>query len=132
MSASLLCAVHCAALPFAIAMLPLVGLHFLAHPAFEASMIGVSVVVGGLSLMPSYFRVHRKLQALLVLASGFGLIVFGHFVVAKQFEPLVVPMGALGVAAAHFLNYRMTQRCVHCHEHVCDNPEHQHHDHHAH
>ena len=33
--ASVLCAIHCAAMPFVVGLLPLIGLSFLADPAFQ-------------------------------------------------------------------------------------------------
>ncbi|HXD83673.1 MAG TPA: MerC domain-containing protein, partial [Rudaea sp.] len=38
-AASLLCAVHCAALPFVLALLPALGLGFLANHGFERAFI---------------------------------------------------------------------------------------------
>jgi hypothetical protein len=50
--ASLLCAVHCAVTPMAMALLPLVGLEFLGAEATEYTLVGLSSVVGSVSLVP--------------------------------------------------------------------------------
>ena len=75
-AASWTCAIHCIALPFAVSLLPLIGLSFLLSESIERIFIGISIVIAGLSLMPAYFRQHGKAGALLLFTSGIGLIIF--------------------------------------------------------
>ncbi|MEO7072934.1 MAG: MerC domain-containing protein, partial [Rhodanobacter sp.] len=49
-TASFLCAVHCAALPFVLALLPFVGLGFLADHRFERGFVLFACVLGGIAL----------------------------------------------------------------------------------
>lgn len=78
MTTSALCAVHCAAVPLLLTMLPLWGLGFLARPWVELLMISLAVLLGITSLGLSYFRYHRNPLPLIVLVIGFGLIALGH------------------------------------------------------
>lgn len=43
---SLLCAVHCAALPLIISSLPLLGLKIFGNPLIETSIILLSLIIG--------------------------------------------------------------------------------------
>jgi hypothetical protein len=59
-SASTLCAIHCAATPLLLTALTLAGLGFLAHPAIEAAMIGLSLFIGATSLLHGYSPLQVK------------------------------------------------------------------------
>ncbi|MCE7933359.1 MAG: MerC domain-containing protein [Chlorobi bacterium CHB2] len=50
LSASTICAIHCMAMPFLLGVLPTLGLGFLASGWFELAMIGISVVLGAITL----------------------------------------------------------------------------------
>lgn len=106
-SASTLCAIHCAATPLLLTALPLIGLKFLAHPAIEAAMIVLSLMIGATSLLHGYRKHHRKFTALLILIAGFSMIFAGHFVLSKPFGELIIPGGAGTVAIAHLVNWRL-------------------------
>ena len=55
-SASLLCAVHCAALPFLLTLAPLAGLQFLRNPWVEYALILISFGIACYALIPGYRR----------------------------------------------------------------------------
>ncbi|MGH7237225.1 MAG: MerC domain-containing protein, partial [Candidatus Saccharimonadales bacterium] len=63
----------------------------------------------------SYFRTHRKYLPVLLLTAGFLVIIAGHLFVAGWHEALVVPLGGLLIATAHFFNYRYTTACQNGH-----------------
>ncbi|WP_345230998.1 MerC domain-containing protein [Olivibacter ginsenosidimutans] len=112
-TASALCAVHCALMPFVITLLPLVGLEFLASPWVEISIIVLSILIGISSLIPSYLKYHRKLWPIIMLLVGFILIFGAHFLGFHELEPILVPIGGLTIAGAHFLNWKLN-RPFHC------------------
>ena len=62
-TASFLCAVHCAALPFVIAILPALGLSFLADHRFERIFIACASALALAALIRGYRR-HRDATAL--------------------------------------------------------------------
>lgn len=111
MTASLACAIHCAALPFLITMLPLWGLSFLAERWVEITMICLSLLIGTYSLSTSYPK-HKKLLPLLTLITGFALIAAGHYFI-ESLEAILIPLGGLTIAAAHLINWRYTRTCKH-------------------
>lgn len=116
-TASTLCAIHCAALPFFITMLPMWGLGFLANPIFEVLMIGVSLILGVWSLSSAYRKQHHQISPILVLILGFILIAFGHFAGIDALEPIFIPLGGFTIAAAHLINLRLLRKSRVNHQH---------------
>ena len=112
-TASALCAVHCALVPIFITALPLLGLEFLANDWVEITMIAVSAILGTLSLSLSYRKQHRKLLPFIVLITGFILISIGHFSGFQSLEPILIPAGGIIVAAAHVVNWKLNNACTH-------------------
>ena len=111
MTASILCAIHCAIVPLLITVLPLAGLGFLANPLVEWSMIIFALCVGTYAIGLSYFRTHRRLLPAILLVAGFVVIIIGHLFVHGWREAIVVPIVDLLIATAHFFNYRYSAKC---------------------
>ncbi len=113
---SWICMIHCVALPFFISLLPLVGLSFLLDERIEWMIIGVSVLVAALSLLPAYFRRHRKFRTLTLFASGIGLVVISHLAFEENLL-LQIPFllaGAGLITAAHLVNRHLCRTCGSC------------------
>jgi len=111
MTASMLCAVHCAVVPLLITTLPLFGLGFLANPLIEWGMIILALFIGIYAIGFSYVRVHHRRLPVILLISGFFIIMTGHLLVTGWREAIVVPMGGLLIVTAHFFNFRYTGIC---------------------
>ena len=111
MTASALCAVHCAVVPLLITTLPLLGLGFLANPLVEWSMITLALFLGIYAIGFSYFRVHHKRLPMVLLVIGFLIIIVGHLFITSWKEAIIVPIGGLMIATAHFFNFRYTAMC---------------------
>lgn len=107
MTASTFCAIHCAVVPFIISVLPLWGLSFLAEEWMEICMIILSVAIGIWSLGLSWLK-HRKIAALLIFVCGFFLIVLAHVFGHGSTAHLLLPLGGLTVALAHYINWKLT------------------------
>ena len=118
-SASFFCAIHCALMPIVAGLLPLFGLQFLAKPAVEHTFFVIAFIIASLSLFPGYFRHHRKLHALAICITGFSFIIVGHLMSSEWIEWSLVVVGALGVAAAHLVNYHECKNCPKCHDGEC-------------
>jgi len=116
-TASTLCAIHCAALPFVITVLPMWGMGFLANEAVEIIMIALSLVLGVWSLSSGYRKQHQRIAPILVLMLGFGCIAFGHFSGVELFDPILIPLGGFTIAAAHYFNLRLLKTCPINHNH---------------
>jgi hypothetical protein len=111
MTASTLCAIHCAAVPVFFTSLPLVGLGFLANPWVEWTMILVALVIGISAIGGSFLRVHHRILPLLLLIAGFAAILLGHIFTTGWLEAIIVPAGGITIAIAHFINYKYAGTC---------------------
>jgi len=116
-TASTLCAIHCAALPFVITVLPMWGMGFLANEAVEITMIALSLILGVWSLSSGYRKQHQRIAPILVLILGFICIAFGHFSGLEMLEPVLIPLGGFTIAAAHYFNLRLLKNCPVNHNH---------------
>ncbi|MGA9422653.1 MAG: MerC domain-containing protein [Rhodanobacteraceae bacterium] len=109
-SASFLCAVHCAALPFVLALLPALGLGFLADHAFERGFIVCASVFASVTLIHGYQR-HRVPRALLFLVPGLTLLWAGGFLFDLNahlgWHSALVALGGSCVALGHLTNLRL-------------------------
>ncbi|MGH8215485.1 MAG: MerC domain-containing protein [Rhodanobacteraceae bacterium] len=111
-TASLLCAVHCALLPFVLALLPLIGLEFLAGHMFERVFVGCAAALASASLVFAYRR-HRRPQALFIMLPGIALLLFGVAVnldVHVALHTVAVVCGGVLVASAHVTNLVLAHR----------------------
>ncbi len=78
-TASITCAIHCAAMPFVIGALPLLGLQFLADATFHRVMVVICLGLALLAFVPGWRR-HRKLTPALVATAGLAMISVAAFV----------------------------------------------------
>ncbi|HET7359814.1 MAG TPA: MerC domain-containing protein [Rhodanobacteraceae bacterium] len=114
--ASFLCAVHCALLPFVLALLPLLGLEFLADHRFERGFV---LFAGSLAtvVLVAGFRRHRQHVPLLLALPGLALLIAGISVDLDErivLHSILVTCGGLLLAAAHVVNLRQSRR-LHVH-----------------
>lgn len=105
-----MCAVHCALLPLAIALLPLLGLGLLGSEGFERGFLVFALLLGVGNLGRS-FRQHRDITALLWLIPGLASVAAGVLVPAIHGSPLwhavLMASGGLLIAVAHLVNLRV-------------------------
>jgi hypothetical protein len=124
--ASFLCAIHCAALPFVLALLPFVGLGFLATHGFEQGFVAFATVLASAALYSGYRRHHRRLPLLLAVP-GLVLLILGVTVLhsgSLLVHSVLVTCGGLLVATAHFVNLRVDRsgHAGHIHGPSCVHP----------
>ena len=103
-SASLLCALHCAALPFLLSLAPLAGLQWLKTPKVEYTFLLISLGIACYALVPGYRRYHQKPLALIIVTAGFLLIGMAHFFLLEAYEAVFTAGGATIVALGHLVN----------------------------
>jgi hypothetical protein len=104
---SVLCAVHCAVLPLAVASLPVLGVNIVHNPGFEYGMIALAAVIGTRALWHGFRHHHQRLIPLLFFAAGM------IFLIAKQiwhsYEGAILPFAVTAIIVAHFLNFRLSR-----------------------
>ncbi|MGP1665095.1 MAG: MerC domain-containing protein [Rhodanobacter sp.] len=117
--ASFLCAIHCALLPFILALLPVLGLEFLADHRFERGFVLFACVLALVALVRG-FRRHAGPLPLLLAIPGLLLLLLG-VTYAEGYSiglhSVLVTCGGLLLAAAHFFNLRSDRRYGHEHVH---------------
>ena len=108
-TASFLCAIHCALLPFVLALLPLLGMEFLASHTFERNFVLFACVLASFALIRG-FRRHQYALPLWLAVPGLVLLLIGVTPYAEGYSivlhSVLVTCGGLLLAAAHFVNLR--------------------------
>jgi len=106
-TASVLCAIHCAVLPLLLASLPILGINIIHNAYFEYGMILLAFLIGSWALLHGFRRHHRRLLPLLLFTGGVLLLV------AKQiwhvYELRLLPFAVVLIVGAHMLNYRWSR-----------------------
>jgi hypothetical protein len=113
---AIVCAVHCALLPFVLAALPALGLGLLASAGLELGYVAFASVLALASLWQGYRR-HRVYRALAFLVPGL-VAVWAGLAVPALHEDLVrhavtMTFGGTLIAVAHLVNLRLTHGHVH-------------------
>lgn len=111
MTASVVCAFHCAFFPVLITILPLLGIGFLVKGWAETAMIVFSILIAGISILSAY-KLHQNLLPLILLAAGFTIISVVHLFLPENLEPIILPLGGLTIALAHFFNLNYKNKCM--------------------
>lgn len=109
-AASFLCAVHCAVLPLVLALLPAFGLEFGGWIDIDQAFVVFATLLGASTLTLGYRR-HRAFRAWFWLLPGLGLVWLGAFTSLHNHgisHAVVMTIGGLLLAAAHFINLRLT------------------------
>jgi hypothetical protein len=116
---SLLCAAHCVIAPLAVAVLPLAGLQLALGESLEWTFVVAGLVLGSLSLVPSFRRLHRRHLPLLLFLFGalLWLTARAGLAPAAGVERAVMIAGSLAVVAAHVVNRRLCRACHTCADH---------------
>jgi hypothetical protein len=118
-TASFLCAIHCALLPFVLALLPLLGLEFLADHRFERVFVLCACVLASFVLVRGYRR-HRQSLPLRLAAPALALLLLGVIYIDGSLlilHSVLVTCGGLLLATAHFVNLRLDSRNGDTHVH---------------
>jgi hypothetical protein len=111
-----LCAIHCALLPIALVLLPVLGLGFLSSPTFEIGFILFATILAIASLWHGFTH-HRAYHAFLWLLPGLVLLWSGIFVPALHenavTHAITMSLGGSLVALAHLANMRLSRGHTH-------------------
>ena len=116
-SLSLLCTLHCLALPLLVTFLPALVAATLSDEAFHLWLILAVLPVSAYALTMGC-RKHEQYGVLLVGVAGLFILgaapLLGHDVLGQSGEKGLTVIGAFVIAASHVLNYhlcRLQQEC---------------------
>ena len=111
---SAICIVHCLAIPFVVAVLPIAALSFGNSEHFHGVMLWLVVPTSFVGFLMG-LRLHHRKEIVLLGAAGVFVLgaaaIYGHQSWSELTEVTVSVAGSLLLAAAHWLNFRAVQRC---------------------
>ena len=114
MTASVLCLLHCLAMPLVILAFPMLGLAH-AHDTFHDTLIAAITLPVLLALVPGYLR-HRDKTTLLIGCAGLALFLAAVFIVSpllgEHAEAAVAVLSGFMLLYAHLRNRRFCKRCT--------------------
>ncbi len=126
--AGAICAVHCVLTGFAIGLISVLGLGFLASPVAEGAFLLSAAVLGVVALVHGH-RKHHSLVPAWIFIAGLSCLLISHFAFAhghghgaeRQAAGASVfsILGGLSLVAFHVTNQRLQQACGcrHCSGH---------------
>ncbi|MCO7224267.1 MerC domain-containing protein [Pleionea sp. CnH1-48] len=120
---SLMCAIHCLALPVLLVLIPSLMALNLDNEAFHIGMV-IAVLPTSVFALTLGCKQHKRYSV--VIFGGIGLsllilaLVLGEAVIGEAGEKILTALGASFVALGHWFNYRLCQ--THQHE-DCACPE---------
>lgn len=108
-----LCAIHCAAWPFLLVLLPTLGAGLFGSEGFERGFVLCAAVLGSASLGWSYRR-HRQSHAFAWLVPGLLTLTAGVTIPGLHALPalhaITMTLGGALVSTSHVINLRATRR----------------------
>lgn len=113
---SLACAVHCAALPLLIAVLPSLGIAVWFGDGFEMGFVIFATLLGSFSVISGYRR-HHAARALSLLIPGLSLLWIGVLYAPLHHallpHAITMTVGGALVGLAHLTNLRLNHGHIH-------------------
>jgi hypothetical protein len=103
-SASVICAVHCAVLPLFLTGLSLFGINIIHNFWFETGMIGLACLIGTLSLAYGFRKHHGRFLPFMLFTGGVLFLILKQF--WYEFELILLPFALFLIISAHIFNYR--------------------------
>lgn len=114
-TASLICAVHCVALPVLLAALPVLGLAWLDNPWVDRGFFILAMFII-LAAHPKGYRKHGSCVPASLAVFGLLGILLALAFEAHPVHHYAIALGGLFIACSHFLNRRF---CEHHQCHTC-------------
>lgn len=110
-TASIICAIHCAILPLFVTSLPVFGSNIVENIWFELCMVAIAFIVGASSLYHGFKKHRRSFLPLIVFSLGFGFLILKLFFI--EYEKWLLIPAVFGIVFAHIINYRSCHHYAH-------------------
>ena len=121
-TASVACAIHCAAMPFVIGFLPALGLTFLADESFHKWMAGACFVFALAAFIPGWKR-HRRCMPAAVAAAGLAIVTTTAFALSGECCPACEVPSQSAVATVAAMTDPSAATAADCCDEHCDHCE---------
>lgn len=116
-SLSLLCAIHCLALPVLLILLPSLTALQLDNEAFHSGML-VVVLPTSFYALTMGCKKHKRYRLLFLGFTGLTLLVLavllGEDITGEYGEKILTLFGATLIASGHYWNFRLCQQHTNC------------------
>ena len=115
-SLSLLCVIHCLALPLLLVLLPSTVALQLDNEAFHLWMV-LAVIPSSLYALTMGCKQHRRYQFLAFGATGLfflSLAIIGEGTIGESWEKILTVLGSICIAYGHIRNFRLCQQTKEC------------------
>lgn len=110
---TIVCAIHCLAMPFLITLLPFMGHQFQAIHQFEVYIISVSFILA-FALLYKDFRRHKNEIPLKLVAFSFLIKSIEWIGNLEKYETYFSVTMAIFIIVAYYLNWQHKKQCA-CH-----------------
>lgn len=110
MAISVICLVHCVALPLLMAVMPVVGSAVPGWPLLEWGTVVLTATVGGWAIGKGFFTLHRQWIIVAVFALGLTLVLVANLVGEATTEMALKGGGAVLLIWAHLRNRALGRR----------------------
>ncbi len=107
------CAIHCLATPILLSALPLMGIEFLGHEAFESAMITGIALLAGFTFISGY-RMHGRIAHFALGVFGLAIFLLVRPFVDAALEPYATLLGGTAFVVGHLLNWKWSKPCEDC------------------
>lgn len=116
-SLSLLCSIHCLAMPLLVVLLPSIAALPLGDEAFHLWMVYAVVPISAYALTMGCKK-HQRYHVLLLGGVGLFILIatafLGHATLGETWEKTLTVLGTSIIALGHFWNYRLCQQHTTC------------------
>ncbi|MFN5334976.1 MAG: MerC domain-containing protein [Bacteroidota bacterium] len=119
-SATLICAIHCAIAPLLLSSLPLFGVNIIENIWIELLLLATAFVIGITTFWHGYKKHHHKLVPISLFSIGIFLFIIHQLIKLHYSVWILVLPGVTAIISAHILNYRLCRKANHCHTQDCD------------
>jgi hypothetical protein len=106
-SASVICAIHCVAVPVLLMISSISGLQALHSHTIENFILAFSAAMGSISIIPGWRKHHRKTAPVFLFGCGLTMIIISRLDLALLTETVFTTAGAILIATSHWMNWRL-------------------------
>jgi hypothetical protein len=119
-SASLICAIHCAITPLLLSSLPLFGVNIIENIWVEFLLLGTAFIIGFTTLWHGYKKHHHTVLPLILFSFGMLCFLLHQMIESASSVWFLILPGVVAIIGAHLLNYKMCRKANHCHSGDCN------------
>lgn len=103
---SLLCGIHCVAMPFVLGVMPFTNNGEMMHDTVESIVLVTTALVASYAFISGFIK-HKNIFPGMMMLVGFSIICVTVFSSAESTEMILMPLGAIFIAFGHLKNHKL-------------------------